>query len=226
MGSFNESEKRALLRTVGYGAPNPERARYSASNSLVLIAEREIQPYKWEDSRGKYNQYHLFELPWPKEALEALEEQSVTLKATLSYYIEPNPGSRRFAIHHQYHSHQLDFEIIKRNESLADFRTRISKPDDEDPDAAPDRRSESWSLGRPSVKGSIRKDFLVMSGRELSNRNVLAVFPKNGWYKNLKRQNKFNETVRYTLVVSIESERKDIDLYTPVMQQVDITTRS
>ncbi|MNR44233.1 hypothetical protein D3C85_1629460 [compost metagenome] len=56
----------------------------------------------------------------------------------------------------------------------------------------------------------------------MSERNILAVFPKNGWYKNLKRQNKFNEVVRYSLIVSLETEENDIDLYTPVMNQLTI----
>jgi hypothetical protein len=61
-----------------------------------------------------------------------------------------------------------------------------------------------------------------LTGREMSERNILAVFPKNGWYKNLKRQNKFNEVVRYSLIVSLETEENDIDLYTPVMNQLAI----
>lgn len=218
---LKEQDKKNLLRTVGYGVPNIERALYSVENNLNLIAERYIQPYKWEDSRGKYKDYHLYELPWPKEALESLEAKNVTLKVTLSYYIEPNPGSRRFATHYQYHSHQLDFEIIKRNESLADFKIRISKPDDEDVENPVQRKGATWLLGRPSVKGSVRKDMLNLSGREMADRNVIAVYPKNGWYKNLKRQNKFNEEIRYSLIVSLETESEDVDLYSPVLVAVE-----
>ena len=217
---FKEQEKANLLRTVGYGVPNLQRALYSADNNLTLIAEKEIQPYKKEESRGKYNDYHLYELPWPKEALESLEAANVTLKVTISYYIEPNPGSRRFATHHQYQSHQLDFEIIKRNESLEDFKIRISKPDDEDSDSGVKRKGETWQLGRPSIKGSIRKDMLVLTGREMADRNKIAIFPKNGWYKNLKRQNKFNQKIRYSLVVSLESDAEEVDLYSPVLVKV------
>lgn len=226
ISELREIEKRTLLRSVGYGIPNLEKALYSADNNLTLIAEREIQPYKKEDSRGKYNDYDLYQLPWPKEALETLESANVTLKITLSYYIEPNPGSRRFATHYQYHSHQLDFEIIKRNETLKVFKTRISKPDDEDNDSQVKRTGETWLLGRPSIKGSIRKDMLILTGREMAERNVIAVYPKNGWYKNLKRQNKFNEKIRYSLVVSIETEAQNIDLYSPVFAEVRVSVNS
>lgn len=215
--------KKNRLRTVGYGVPNIQKAMHSVENSLTLIAEREIQPYKYEDSRGKYNEYDLFNLPWPIEALENLEEKSVKMIVTLSYYIEPNPGSRRLATHYSYHSHQLDFELIKRNEFIEDFQIRISKPEDEKKENKPSRTGVSWEIGNMiSSKGSLRKDFIIATGREMSQRNILAVYPKNGWYKNLKRQNKFNEKVRYSLIVSLETEEVDVDLYTPVLNQLII----
>lgn len=213
--------KSDVLRTVGYGVPNLQKAMFSANNSLTLIIEREIQPYKFEQSKGQYNEYHLFKLPWPKEALESLEEKNVKLTMTLSYYIEPNPGSRRLATHYSYHSHQLDFDINKRNETEDDFKIRISKPDDETSETRPKRTGVAWEIGKnTNAKGSIRKDFITLTGREMSERNILAVFPKNGWYKNLKRQKKFNEKVRYSLIVSLQTEENEIDLYTPVENQL------
>ncbi|MFV7236690.1 S8 family peptidase [Flavobacterium sp. ZB4R12] len=219
----NAEKMRHRLRTVGYGVPNLQKALFSLENSLTLIAEREIQPYKFEKSKGQYNEYHLFSLPWPKEALEILDDKSVKLIVTLSYYIEPNPGSRKLATHYSYHSHQLDFEIINRNEDVKDFQIRISKPETETKENRPSRKGVSWEVGNTvSSKGSLRKDFITLTGREMSERNILAVFPKNGWYKNLKRQNKFNEKVRYSLIISLETEEVNVDLYTPVLNQLAI----
>lgn len=215
---LKEIEKIKILRTVGYGVPNILKAKYSVNNSLTLIAEREIQPYKKVKSEGKYNEYHLFELPWPKEALEQLDEKEAKLIVTLSYYVEPNAGERRFATHYAYHSHQLDFELINRNETLDEFKVRISKPDDETKDNRTKRTGVKWAIGKDSnLKGSIRKDFITGNGMVLSERNVLAILPKNGWYKNLKRQKKYNEIVRYSLIISIETEETEVDLYTPVL---------
>jgi hypothetical protein len=222
---LKEHEKTNLLRTVGYGVPNVSKAKYCANNILTLIAEREIQPYKLDKSTGQYNQYHLFELPWPKEALEQLDDKKAKLIVTLSYYIEPNPGSRRFATHYAYHSHQLDFELINRYETIEEFQIRISKPDSETKENRTKRTGVEWAIGKKSnLKGSIRKDFITVNGIELSERNVLAIIPKNGWYKNLKRQNKFNEVVRYSLIVSIETEETEIDLYTPVFNVINLLT--
>lgn len=222
---LKEQEKINLLRSVGHGVPNLSKAKYCANNSLTLIGEREIQPFKLEKSKGQYNQYHLFELPWPKEALEKLDEKEAKLIVTLSYYIEPNPGTRRFATHYSYHSHQLDFEIINRLETLPEFKVRISKPKDETKENRSRRTGVKWAIGKDSnLKGSIRKDFITGTGREFSERNVLAITPKNGWYKNLKRQNKYNEVVRYSLIVSIETKETEIDLYTPVFNVLNPLT--
>ena len=95
--SFNKEEKRNLLRSFGYGVPNLKKALYSAKNSLTLIAEEKIIPYK-KDGNIKFNEIHYFELPWPVEVLqESLGETDVKLNITLSYFIDPNPGSRKYS---------------------------------------------------------------------------------------------------------------------------------
>jgi hypothetical protein len=218
--TLNEQGRINLLRSVGYGVPIKEKALYSATNSLTLIAERTIQPYKAERSKTNYNEYHLFELPWPVEVLrEQLFDQNVTLKITLSYFIEPNPGSRRYANNYQYHSHVLDFAVIKPNEDLNVFKRRISAATDL-PEEERDGRGESWIIGRVRSKGSVKKDFITMSGADMAQRNYIAVYPKNGWYKTRKRLNKADSEVRYSLIVNIETPNTDIDLYTPVYNQV------
>jgi hypothetical protein len=37
---------------------------------------------------------HLHRLPWPKEALQAVGDQDVTLRVTLSYFVEPNRSAK------------------------------------------------------------------------------------------------------------------------------------
>ncbi len=121
--NLTERERINVLRSVGYGVPIVEKAMYSASNSLTLVSEREIQPYKLDGSSTKYNEYQLFTLPWPVDVLrDYLFDQDVKLTVTLSYFIEPNPGSRRYANHYQYHSHALDFAVIKPEEPLEVFQ--------------------------------------------------------------------------------------------------------
>ena len=145
----------------------------------------------------RQNQYHLYELPWPADVLRnEIGDNDATLKVTLSYYIEPNPGNRQYASSFRYHSHELDFKLIKPLESPADFKRRISAASiltEENEDDSVDTTSEIWAIReRVRSKGSIKKDFITTSGIELSRRNILAVYPKNGWYRTRKKLGKVN----------------------------------
>jgi hypothetical protein len=217
-----EADRRAVLRSVGYGVPIAEKARHSGSNMLTLVAEREIQPFIANGGSPKFNEYHLYELPWPKEVLEnELADKEVTLKVTLSYFIEPNPGERRYASQFRYQSHELDFRIITATESLRAFKSRISEiaqTDEESSEEEDDsvRSTENWKLGRVRSRGSVRKDFIKTLGANLASQNKLAIYPKGGWYKTRKKLARFDSSVRYSLIISIETEEAGVDIYTPV----------
>lgn len=219
---LNEKERQSLLRSVGYGVPNLDDALYSANNSLTLIAERKIQPYHVVKSKGKSKEYHLFDLPWPEEVLSnALFDQDVTLKVTLSYFIEPNPGSRnkRYVNSFHYHSHALEFAVIKERETIDMFKNRISKSSETDEERL-DNKDETWSIKRVRSRGSIKKDFVTMSGADMALRNKIAIYPKPGWYRSRLKLKKTNTIVRYSLLVTIETSNTEIDLMTPVLNQM------
>lgn len=216
-----QDDRRAVVRSVGYGVPSLEKALYSAKNALTIVAQNTIKPYRKEKSAIKYNEYHFLELPWPSDILrDEIGDKDVTLKVTLSYFIEPNPGNRQYASSFRYHSHELDFKLIKPLEKIEDFKRRISAAamgNEEDGEDKPDLKAEEWTLReRIRSKGSIRKDFITVSGIELSGRNLLAVYPKNGWYRTRKNMNMYDSIVRYSLVISIETEVQNVDIYEPV----------
>ncbi|WP_447407680.1 hypothetical protein, partial [Clostridium perfringens] len=69
--------KQQHLREFGYGVPDIERAILSAQNDATLVAQAEIQPFAiGTDGRtGVFNEMHFYDLPWPKTALEQLENE-------------------------------------------------------------------------------------------------------------------------------------------------------
>lgn len=217
--------KRMLLRTFGYGVPNSDKARYSASDRLTLIAERTIQPYIREDSNEpKINEYHLYELPWPREALESLFDEQIRVNVTLSYFIEPNPGKKEYSQSYSYQSVGLRFKMCRPNETVEEFSARVNqKARDDDYETGAD--SENWVLG-PTVRdrGSIHRDWLMTTGPELATKNKIAVFPIGGWWKSRKKLERYHQSVRYSLIVSVDAPNQDIDvdLYTPVENQIRI----
>lgn len=221
-GSLGQQDKKNVLRCFGYGVPSLSKAMYSASNSLTLIAEKEITPYK-KDGDIKFDEIHYFDLPWPEEVLRNdLTEVDLKLNITLSYFIEPNPGNRQYANKFNYQSHGLRFSVIKPGEDFEEFEKRTNKNAREEGVSA-SYSGEEWIIGTQlRDKGSIHRDFCVTTGANLSTRNKIAVYPVNGWYRTRKKLEKYNTKVRYSLIVSIESPIEGIDIYTPVLNQIPI----
>ncbi|MEB8345361.1 S8 family peptidase [Flavobacteriaceae bacterium KMM 6898] len=224
LDSLSSEEKSRLLARVGYGIPNLNKAKYSAENSLSIIAERTLKPFKFEDSRVKTNVFHLFDLPWPTDILSDLAELDVKLIVTLSYFIEPNPGNKRYASDQSYKSHGLRFKMIDKNESQGAFQARVSKAIKDEQDDYVAEGSENWILGsQVRDKGSIHKDIWVGAAADLALRNKIAVYPVGGWWKNRKKLNRYDSSVRYSLIISIETNEADIDIYNDVLNQITIS---
>jgi len=222
VNQLNTDQKKKLLSRVGYGVPNMGKAKFSANNSLTLIAQRELHPYKLEDNIIKTDQFHFFDLPWPKDVLEEMFDTPVKLNITLSYFIEPNPGAKQYEQAASYRSCGLRFKMIDRNERIDIFRARVSKAmrqmDYET------EGHEDWILGgEVRNKGSIHKDIWMGPAIDLSRKNKIAVYPVNGWWRTGKKLNRYIDTIRYSLIVSIEGPDTNIDIYTPVVNQIQIS---
>jgi hypothetical protein len=213
------------LRRYGYGVPSLARARHSARNSLTLIVQQTIQPYVKEAGVVKTKDMGLHELPWPKEQLLALGEKTVTMRVTLSYFIEPKPGRREGFVktRHRYQSHGLRFEVRRPEETLDQFRQRVSKAArDEDDEYEPVGDASGWELG-PQVRtrGSVHSDWWTGSAAALANSGHIAVYPVSGWWREAKGHH-WTKEARYALVVTIRTEEQHIDIYTPVKAMIEV----
>ena len=148
-----------LLRRYGHGVPTFERAAASARNHLAMISEAEIQPYS-RSGKGMH-ECHFYSLPWPRTALESLGEQDVTLKITLSYFVEPNPGSSAAFDPYRYQSFGLRFDLKRRSETVINFAKRLNKKAWEQPKDRPstDPDGDRWLFGAQSMSaGSLHSD--------------------------------------------------------------------
>jgi len=114
--------------------------------------------------------------------------------------------------------------MSRPNESTEQFAARVNQlARDDDYETGAD--SENWVLG-PAVrdKGSIHRDWLMTIGPELATKNKIAVFPVGGWWKTRKKLERYNKSVRYSLIVSIDAPNQDIDvdLYTPIKNLIEV----
>ena len=220
-GASGKRARSKLVRRYGFGVPNLDYALRSANDALTLIVQGTICPF----SSGTMREMHLHELPWPKGILEELGQAFVRLRVTLSYFIEPNPGRRGWKKRHRYASHGLRFGVKAPTENIDDFHKRINlKALDEDEEKPPSGTdSEGWFLGEQARnKGSIHSDEWVGTAADLAERGVIGIFPVSGWWKDQPKRDRSNLGVRYALVVTIETEAIDVDIWTPVAQQIGV----
>lgn len=224
---FLEDESKAsyarLLRVCGYGVPNLEHALYCAANSLTLISQAELQPYDRRDGRYVSRDMHLYNLPWPSDALLELGETSVEMRVTLSYFVEPGPGEVGWQDRYRYPSHALRFALNGPGESEEEFVQRVNRQargDGEHPGTA--GPGEKWVIGNSRDVGSIHSDIWRGTAAELSQSHRVAIYPAVGWWRERHHLGRWSERCRYSLILSIQTPVEDIDIYTPVAIQVGI----
>lgn len=192
-------------------------------NSLTMICEEFLHPFKRE--KGKEPQLrdmNLHRLPWPLDELEALGQTSVEMRVTLSYFIEPNPSARGVTSRYRYESHGLRFDVKRPLESEEAFRARVNAAARDDGERVNGNANGSdWVIGKQNRhKGSLHSDIWKGSAAELASRGAIAVYPSLGWWKTRPVLERYDQRVRYSLVVSINAPGVDVDLYTPIADQI------
>lgn len=225
-GAINRTSYAWLIRHCGWGEPHLGRALWSASNSLTLVIEDELYPFKKEKGESvKSRDMNLHELPWPRDELEALQNAQVQMRVTLSYFIEPNPSARGSASKYHYPSHRLRFDVQRPlDASTADFVARINAAAQPGHDGNPINPADSnWYLGeRQRHRGSLHQDVWEGTAAELASRSFLAVYPGAGWWRTRPALERYNSPARYSLVVSIRTEQTEVDLYNAIANQLAV----
>ena len=216
-------EWKRILRTYGFGVPNLAAALRSARSAVTLLCQDELQPFLLEDGVVRTNELRFHNLPWPRQVLQTLGETPVEMRVTLSYFIEPNPGPRLPTNRYRYGSCNLRFDVRRSTESEAEFRARINaeaRTDDED-GAGTESDSSEWLLGaKLRHRGSLHSDVWQGTAADLAQKNHIAVFPLNGWWRLRKHLRQYHRRLRYALVVSIRTPAVGVDLYTPVETEI------
>lgn len=226
-GAGGKRGRELLVRRYGFGVPRLSRALRSANDSLTLIAQGTIRPFAPGGSKPRTRQMgdiQFFDMPWPKEVLESLGEQPVRLRVTLSYFIEPHPGRRGWTKRHRYASHGLRFDVKGPAESFDDFRKRLNQQAlDEEEEKPKSDGADDWYLGEQARnRGSVHSDILSGFAANLAERGVIGVYPVSGWWKDQPKHDRSDKGASYALIVSIETDAADVDIWTPVAAQVGV----
>ena len=220
----NKTQRKNLVRHCGYGIPDLSKAIQCFDNSVNMIIQGELQPFKKVGSRASMNEMHIHSFPWPKDVLRDLGETEVELKVTLSYFIEPSPGEVGWKDRYRYPSCGLRFEVNRFNQSREEFMRQVSKmmnEEDTTEDSFLSGSGNDWYLGVNTHRyGSIHSDFIRANAVDLCESKYVAVFPVGGWWKERVYLGKSENKVRYSLVVSLSTPETNVDLYTPIINQI------
>ncbi len=87
-------------------------------------------------------------------------------------------------------------------------------------DRAPRRR---WVVGEDGRSlGSLHSDWWMGTAAELARSGRIIVYPVSGWWRERKHLGRYDQTARYSLIVSIRTRKAD--LYTPITNMVSVHT--
>ena len=69
-GNPSKADYRNLLRRCGFGVPDLGRAMWSVSNSLTMVVQETLHPFKKDPGKQTATRdMHLHSLPWPVDML-------------------------------------------------------------------------------------------------------------------------------------------------------------
>lgn len=219
-----------LARMCGHGEASLSRALSCMTNSLTLVHEGELTPYRAKDGKSvTYNEMVYHDLPWPKAALKALGDASVELKVTLSYFVEPNPSAiEGLESSYSYPSYRLSFNVRKSVDTRAMHLKKINKALRDANDSIENRNQyDGWQLGQNAFVGSVHSDIWEGSAVELASMGGIAIIPEAGWWKTKKKSKRYNDKARYSLIVSIRTKdiHNEVNLYAEVENQIKNTVQ-
>ena len=209
-------DKLHIIRQIGYGIPNLDRALGNAPNRIALITRGE--------QHIKARQAHIYQVKLPEKLRSQGEELEILLEVTLSYKAQPRRTRRN---RRKYLSTWLDWDCSKRGEDPERFLARILDKYDAPEDSEKGESIFKWMLGKQNnygkikdvsrSSGTLQKDWTIVKSFELTEAFCIAVVGHEGWNKDP------DATVPYSLVVSFEAVEANIPIYAALVEaQVEL----
>ncbi|MDB9449326.1 S8 family peptidase [Dolichospermum circinale] len=173
-------EKYNVIRQIGYGIPDVERAISNTPNRITLITQGE--------KFIKAGEVDIYQVQLPDSLRSPGEEFKILLEITLSYKAQPRRTRRN---RRKYLSTWLDWECSKQGEDSKHFLGRMLANHKIPEDAEKGDELFTWTLGKEkrykSIKnvsrsiGTIQKDWAVVKSYNLREAFCIAVVGHEGW---------------------------------------------
>jgi hypothetical protein len=194
-----------VIRTLGYGIPNLERATTNTDfrTTLITSGEKAIRARACD----------IYQVPLPDSLRRPGYEYDVLIEVTLSYVAQPRRTRRKSR---RYLSTWLDWKSSNLGESISSFRARALKDGNRDANAAQGTRIR-WTLGMQADHGevadvrrnagTVQKDWAIVKSSDLPENFCIAVMGHPGWSHDPDSE------ARYALAVSFEAVGREIPIY-------------
>lgn len=210
------ANKSNIIRQIGYGIPDEERATKNTEYRITLITNGEVL------IRGR--QVHIYEIKIPEELRRPGDDFDIRVDITLSYKAQP----RRTRRHRQrYLSTWLEWQTSKLYELTESFVQRMielagTDGNDGDDGTTTDsdvgviqwviRERSDWGevRGLHRRSGTVQKDWAIIKSYEFEKGFCIAIIGHTGWNVDLEA------SVPYSLAVSFEAINKDIEIYSMI----------
>ncbi|MEQ8540054.1 MAG: hypothetical protein RIB93_21705 [Coleofasciculus sp. D1-CHI-01] len=204
-------DKLQVIRQIGYGLPNFDRALNNSQNRITLITRGE--------KHIKARQAHVYQVKLPDTLRSQGEELDILLEVTLSYKAQPRRTRQN---RRRYLSTWVDWECSKRGEDPDSFLARVLKEYDAPDDADKGDKIFSWTLGKQKnhgrtqgisrSAGTLQKDWAMVKSYNLRDAFCIAVVGHEGW------NNDPDANAPYSLVVSFEAVESNIPIYAALVE--------
>lgn len=197
-----------VLRRIGYGIPDMERATTNTEHRTTLISAGE--------NYIKASECHIYQVPIPASMRGPADEFDIRIEITLSYVASPRRTRRKLR---RYLSTWAEWKSSKLGEDIDAFRIRVLKGQDDDGshfkgtplpwmlDSSP-----KWGTIRDVKRnaGTVQKDWAIVKSNALPENFCIAVVGHRGWSHDP------DSTARYAITVSFEVVDKRIAIYDPL----------
>lgn len=206
---LTEVGKLELLRRIGYGIPDVDRATHNDDYRVTLVT-----PSLLEVGEGEA---HVFSVPIPEQLSSVGEDYNILVEITLSYAAKPR-RTRRYT--KGYLSSWVDWCCSKIGESEETFARRIfqtgaSIQDDGNFEWMLDEATNRGIIkGFSRKNGTIQKDWCIIKSNQLNDAFCIAVRGHKGWGSLFK--------AKYSLAVSFEAINQDIPIYEPIRSMIEV----
>jgi hypothetical protein len=193
-------QKQMLMRQMGYGLPDEERATHNNNYRATLVTDGSV-----EIGAGEA---HIYPIRIPEVLRSIGEDYDILVEITLSYSAKPRRTRRRI---NNYMSTWLDWVCSRIGEAEEVFKERVFETDksirDDGAFKWAIREQDNWGdfKGFNRKSQTLQKDWCVVKSSQLNDAFCVAVRGHKGWGGLFK--------AKYALAVSFEAIDQNIEIY-------------